>query len=621
MTIDTPHRWTEEDKAEVHAGLARILKSAPFNQSRRRQRFLEFIVNESLAGRSDTLKGYTVGVEVFEKPASFDPLVDPVVRVEAARLRDKLREYYETEGRDDSVRIELPKGSYAPQIALQAASLPASKKTVRELPATHDPGARSDVPPKDVARSPYWPIRPQAGTALLGAAAVAVALLGAVLLWPQSSPTSDRPEKASIAVLPFTTNGVDATWQRFAYGVTEDIVADLAQSKDLFVVARNSTEVYRGKAVDVREVGGALGVNYVLEGSIQPSSTHINVTAQLIDARTGGHVWSSRYHRPVADLFEVQRDVTEKIAATLSGYQGAVVQAERTLIRRKRPGSLTAYEHYLLGMEAKHGGASGAVTKEGLDEAERLFRKALEIDPQLARAYVGLAYVYEYRMELGFGGTYSENLAEIETVARKAVLLDPNDGEAQLILGHYFAYQGLADQAIEQFARAEALAPSSADVAILIAWYLPQLDQPERASVLADRAVQLNPNYPVWYNQGLRFAYFYNRQFDKAVKYTRLVPKPVAADNAYLAAASAMTGDMVTAKAAAEDVALANPDWSVEQYLTDSGGFPDRIAQIFVEAARKAGVAACVPAGRIAAIPDLKNVKSCDEERRQPAPD
>jgi tetratricopeptide (TPR) repeat protein len=213
------------------------------------------------------------------------------------------------------------------------------------------------------------------------------------------------------------------------------------------------------------------------------------------------------------------------------------------------------------------------------------------------------------------GGTYSENLAEIETAARKAVLLDPNDGEAQLILGHYFVYKGLADQALEQFGRAEALSPSSADVAILIAWYLPSLDQPERAAVLADRAVKLNPNYPVWYNQGLRYVYFYNRQFDKAIKYTRLVPRPVAADHAYLAAASAMIGDMTTALAAAGDVARANPDWTVEQYLTDSGGFPDRLAQIFVEAARKAGVATCVPATRIAINLDLKNVKSCDEER------
>jgi TolB-like protein/Tfp pilus assembly protein PilF len=557
-------------------------------------------------------------VEVFGRPADFDPAIDPIVRIEATRLRDKLRDYYSTEGRNDPVRIELPKGSYAPLIELQAASAPTPEAGVTEPPAASEPALHPEESLKQVARPHYWPIRYPAGKAVL-AAATGGALLGVFLLWPETSPTPPRPEKASIAVLPFTTIGDDATWNRFAYGVTEDIVADLAQSKDLFVVARNSTEVYRGKAVDVREVGSALGVKYVLEGSIQPSSTHIKVTTQLIDARTGGHVWSSRYHRPVTDLFEVQRDVTEKIAATLAGYQGAVVQAERTLIRRKRPGSLTAYEYYLLGMEAKHGGASGAVTKEGLNEAERLFRLALGIDPQLARAYVGLAYVYEYRMELELGGTYSENLAEIETAARKAIQLDPNDGEAQLVLGHYFVYKGLADQAIEQFARAEALSPSSADVAILIAWFLPSLDQPERASMFADRALQLNPNYPVWYNQGLRFAYFYNRQFEKAVKYTRLVPKPVAADHAYLAASSAMIGDMATAKAAAEDVVRANPDWSVEQYLTDSGGFPDRVAQIFVEAARKAGVAACVPVGRVAAVPNLKNVKSCDEERaKQP---
>ncbi len=611
-------RWSEADERAVRGQLARIVASGAFAQSQRRQRFLNYVVEETLAGRGDRLKGYSVGVEVFGRPADFDPAIDPIVRIEATRLRDKLRDYYSTEGRNDPVRIELPKGSYAPLIELQAASAPTPEAGVTEPPAASEPALHPEESLKQVARPHYWPIRYPAGKAVL-AAATGGALLGVFLLWPETSPTPPRPEKASIAVLPFTTIGDDATWNRFAYGVTEDIVADLAQSKDLFVVARNSTEVYRGKAVDVREVGSALGVKYVLEGSIQPSSTHIKVTTQLIDARTGGHVWSSRYHRPVTDLFEVQRDVTEKIAATLAGYQGAVVQAERTLIRRKRPGSLTAYEYYLLGMEAKHGGASGAVTKEGLNEAERLFRLALGIDPQLARAYVGLAYVYEYRMELELGGTYSENLAEIETAARKAIQLDPNDGEAQLVLGHYFVYKGLADQAIEQFARAEALSPSSADVAILIAWFLPSLDQPERASMFADRALQLNPNYPVWYNQGLRFAYFYNRQFEKAVKYTRLVPKPVAADHAYLAASSAMIGDMATAKAAAEDVVRANPDWSVEQYLTDSGGFPDRVAQIFVEAARKAGVAACVPVGRVAAVPNLKNVKSCDEERaKQP---
>lgn len=604
--------WSAAEGEAVREQLQRILGSSAFAQSVRRQRFLRFVVEEVLAGRGDQLKGYSVGVEVFDRPTDFDPAIDPIVRIEATRVRDKLREYYQTIGLDDPVRIELRKGSYVPQIVLQATGSESRSKSVP------DPAPVSGPHTNEVLKQAANPSRtaPSVTTVVLASAIVALSLLGAVLLWPRSSPTTDRPEKVSIAVLPFTTIGEDATWQRFSYGVTEDIVADLAQSKDLFVVARNSTEVYRDKPIDVRQVGDALGVKYVLEGSIQPSGSHLQVSAQLIDARTGGHVWSSRYYRPVADLFEVQRDVTEKIVTTLAGYQGAVMQAERTLIRRKPPGSLTAYECYLLGIEAKHGGASGAVTKEGLDEAERLFQKALKIDPQLARAYVGLAYVYEYRMELALGGTFSENLAEIGKVARNAVLLDPNDGEAQLILGHYFAYQGLADQALEQFARAENLAPSSADVAILIAWYLPQLDQPERASKLADRALELNPNYPVWYNQGLRFAYFYNRQFDKVVKYTRLVPKPVAADYAYLAAASAMIGDMATARTAAEDVKRADPDWSAEEYLTDSGGFPDRLAQILLEAARKAGVSACTPAAKVAAMPDLKRIKSCDEERR-----
>jgi tetratricopeptide (TPR) repeat protein len=288
----------------------------------------------------------------------------------------------------------------------------------------------------------------------------------------------------------------------------------------------------------VRNVGRDLGVRYVLEGSIQPSGDQIRVTAQLIDARTGGHVWSNRYDRPATELFKVQSDATEKIAATLTGYEGAVAEAERSLIRRKPPSGLTAYETYLLGMEAKH-----TVTKDGLEEGERLLRKALEIDPQLARAYVGLAYVYEYRLDFGLG-TPADNLAKLIEAARNAVRLDPNDGETQLVLGHAFAYQGMADQALQQFAKAESLAPHNADLLILIAWFIPQFGQPDRAVELAEKALQLNPNYPYWYNQGLRLVYFFGRQFDKSVKYAKLVTDPFATDYAYLAAASAMKNDL-----------------------------------------------------------------------------
>ena len=130
------NRWSEADERAVRGQLARIIASGAFAQSQRRQRFLSYVVEETLAGRGDRLKGYSVGVEVFDRRADFDPAIDPIVRIEATRLRDKLREYYGTEGRNDPVRIELPKGSYAPLIELQVASAPMPEAGVTELPAT-----------------------------------------------------------------------------------------------------------------------------------------------------------------------------------------------------------------------------------------------------------------------------------------------------------------------------------------------------------------------------------------------------------------------------------------------------------------------------------------------------
>ena len=449
---------SEPDQKAVREQLDRILKSGTFLHAPRRMRFLDYIVNETLAGRGERLKGYSIAQEVFDRSDAFDPNADPIVRVEAARVRDKLREYYEADGRGDPIRIDLPKGSYTPHIEFrQAPTLEPQTKQPDETTLDRHPDpmqATAALVDEPASSTRPWSMRPMRWQITIIPALALILVLGAVGAWRWSSRSvSPLSEKASIAVLPFENIGTDSKWDHFADGITEDIVTDLSHSKDLFVVARNSTEVYKGKPADVRNVGRDLGVRYVLQSSIQPSGDQIRVTAQLIDARTGGYVWSKRYDRPATDLFKVQSDVTENIAATLTGYEGAVAEAERSLIRRKPPTDLTAYETYLLGMEAKH-----KVTKEGLDEGERLFRKALEIDPQLARAYVGLAAVYEYRLEFGLG-TVTDNSAKQMEAARNAVRLDPNDGETQLVLGHAFAYQGMADQALEQFAKTEALAP------------------------------------------------------------------------------------------------------------------------------------------------------------------
>ena len=318
MTAIAPNGWSESDQKAIREQLVRILNSGPFHQAQRRRRFLEYIVNEALAGRGERLKGSNVAQAVFDRE-SFDPNIDPIVRMEAARVRDRLREYYEADGRDDPIRISLPKGTYTPHIEF------------RQAP-TLDPRPARAAPIKQLML------------------AAAVLLIITASLWGLSSWNSgpSLPDEPSIAVLPFDNLGNDPKWDRLADGMTEDIITDLSHSKDLIVIARNSTEVYKGKPVDIRQIGRDLNVKYVVEGSIRSMGDQIRVTAQLIEAASGSQVWSERYDRPVDDLFAVQNEVTQRIAATLGVSQGAVAEAERRLLRRKPPASLSAFDTYLL---------------------------------------------------------------------------------------------------------------------------------------------------------------------------------------------------------------------------------------------------------------------------------
>lgn len=609
MTAPLHDGQSRSEANAVREQLSRILASVTFQQSQRRQRFLQYLVDETLAGRGDRLKGYSIAVEVFGRPANFDPLVDPLVRVEAARLRDKLREYYDTEGRTDPVRIELPKGSYAPRI--EDRRQPASTTQAEAA----EPIASTPLSPASLLEVREWALRllarasgrPALGLIGLAAFLVAAGALWAGIGWSSRSPT---PQLPSIAVLPFENIGREARWDRFSDGITEDIITDLSHSRDLLVIARSSTAIYRDKPADVRSIGHDLNVKYILEGSIQPSGDRVRVTAQLIEAASGGHVWSERYDRRVDDLFNIQNEITQTIAATLVGYQGAVAEAERRLLRRKPPASLTAYETYLLGIEAKH-----RVTKESLAEAESLLNKAIDLDPQLARAYVGLVDVQFYLIDLGLAPSFELAVTKMEDAAEKAVMLDPEDGKTHLALGMANLYRGRPEQAATEFARAEALGSSDADLLICVAWSIPALGQTAHAVTLAERSLRLNPHYPDWYNQGLSYVFFFGRQFDRSIEHRLLVKKPLAIDYAYLAMAYAHLGRTSEAKAAAVTVGKLHPAWNAEIYLSEAGGYAKSEAELFVEGARKAGLSDCVPPTRLSDKHALVRVGSCDQVR------
>ncbi len=476
-------------------------------------------------------------------------------------------------------------------------------------------GARSIHPeqPPPPAQAPSSPSKLSLPSVRWRAALVtAVLILIAAGFWglKTRSSKSPLPDKPSVAVLPFDNIGGEPRWDRFADGITEDIITDLSHSKDFIVIARNSTEVYKGKPMDIRQIGRELGVKYVLEGTIQSMGERIRVTAQLVETASGSHVWSERYDRPVDDLFAVQDDVTQRIAATLGGYEGAVAEAERSLVRRRPPRDLTAYEYYLLGLEAKH-----KVTKEGLNEAEHLFLEALELDPQLARAYVGLAAVYFYLIDLGLAPSVEEAQAMYVAAAEKAVELDPGDGQTHMALGGAYAYQGKPQQALSEYDRAVTLSPSDADLLLITAWALPQFGESERAVSLAGRALRLNPHYPDWYNQGLSLVYFFGGKYDESVKYRLLVKEPFALDHAFLAMAYAYLGRTSDAEAAAANVVKLDPAWTAEHYLSEAGGYAGKEAELFVSGARKAGLPDCVPADKLKDMPNLIRVRSCDQQR------
>jgi TolB-like protein len=204
------------------------------------------------------------------------------------------------------------------------------------------------------------------------------------------------PDKPSIAVLPFTSIGGDAKQERLADGITEDVITDLSRYHDLFVIARNSVFTYKGKAVKVPEVGRELGVRYVLEGSIQTSGDRVRVTAQLIEAATNAHVASEQYDRPLQEFFDLQSEVTQKIA--VGGNTGFLAATDAASTRRKPPASLQAYDYYVLGQELHY-----RLTREDYPKSEELFKKAIELDPQFARAYAGPGELYDAAAWAGWG--------------------------------------------------------------------------------------------------------------------------------------------------------------------------------------------------------------------------
>jgi TolB-like protein/class 3 adenylate cyclase/Tfp pilus assembly protein PilF len=338
---------------------------------------------------------------------------------------------------------------------------------------------------------------------LLGVAAGAFYLRQPAALWDALLGGGlSLPERAAIAVLPFNDMSSTHDQQYLADGITEELITGLAKSPELIVMSRNATLTYKDKPTDSRQVGKDLNVLYVVEGSIQRSDQNVRVTAQLIDASTGRHLWADRYDRQISSIFAIRDDITRSIAGTLGGLRGKVAQAEIARLSAKNPNSFTAYDYLMRGWYEWY-----KFTREGNAAAFDLFERARKIDPNYARAYVGLAWAYEVAFDYDWTDDYDKTLKLALEMASTAVRLDPNDYQAQWVLGWAYLYNRQYERAMAHYLRARELNPNDTDLLTEMGNFLIYIGQPKQAIDQVKEAIRLNPFHENWYLEYLGWAY------------------------------------------------------------------------------------------------------------------
>ena len=319
------------------------------------------------------------------------------------------------------------------------------------------------------------------------------------------------PDKPSIAVLPFTNMSGDPEQEYFADGMAEDIITALSRVRWLFVIARNSSFTYKGRAVDVKQVGRELGVRYVLEGSVRKVGNRVRITGQLIEASTGAHLWADRFDGDLADIFEVQDEVTQKVVGAI---EPSLRNAEMERTRTKPTENLDAYNLYLQGQFQLTD-----LSRERYEQAAYLFRKASRLDPNYSDAHAALVDCVGRSYAMGWADDYRSVSTEVCRAARHAITSDPENATALAAAGWGLAlFGGHFDEALELAAKAIKLHPNSAFVRAQVGFVHVYAGESDEAVVHFNAARRLNPVDPraFMYFVGLGQAHLLARRFEDA---------------------------------------------------------------------------------------------------------
>ena len=351
----------------------------------------------------------------------------------------------------------------------------------------------------------------------------------------------------------------DAEQDYFADGISEDIITALSKLSQLFVVARNSSFTFKGKNVHVQEVGTKLGVRHVLEGSVRKSGNRVRITAQLIDATSGGHLWAERFDRDLTDIFAVQDDVTQQIVGALAVN---LTEGDQQRLAAEHTGNMEAYDCFLRGRELWH-----RLTKETNIAARDLLQRAIELDPKFASAHAFLALTHGLDYLNRWSASPLGSIEQAEEAATRAVALDDSDPWAHWALGLVSLYTRRHDAAISEAERAIALNPNFAEAHVSLGEALYYSGRSEEALECFERGTALNPYFPDVLLHFRALASFQLGRYEAAAGLLRqrLARNPVTdVSRALLAATYGHLGRSDEARAAWEEMLRVNPDYSLE---------------------------------------------------------
>jgi len=485
----------------VRAQLERVLESHAFDAPERNRRFLRYVVAEALAGRSDRIKAYSIATAVFGRDKSFDSQTDPIIRIEAGRLRRSLHHYYLTDGRDDPIRIEIPKGSYVP---------------------TFEHRPKGDGPAAPEATEPFRRLWPSPGLAwALGGCAVAAAGWLAIAWVYALPPFSGIPvpivaqRGPAILVRPFEDDGAAGANANLAGGFTREVIAGLTRFKDVFVYGAETSFAYAGGG-DPARAAVRPAADFVLSGAVAAPPGRFRAVVALSDAKTGRHLWSERFDAALsaADILGVRERIADRVVRTLAQPYGVMFSEQARAIEGRPPKSFTSYECVLHYYQYQR-----RLSVAAYDSVRACLDRTVASEPDYAEAFASLAMVYVDAYRFGFG---KDTLAfppleRAMELARRAVDLAPESASGHKALHNALWLRNEVGASMAAAERALTLNPNDAEAMANLGFRLVMLAERTRGVALVKESYARNPAQSSVYRTALFLDAYMDRRYVEAL--------------------------------------------------------------------------------------------------------